>query len=107
MFIEVSKIEDSLSRLNALKRLVLALPEINFETLKFVSFHLTRVIANCHLNKMELRNLAIVFGPTLVRTSDDNMLSMITDMAQQCRIIESILSNVDWFFNPETSDLQV
>ena len=48
---------------------------------------------------MEIRNLAIVFGPTLVRTSDDNMVSMVTDMSQQCRIIESILSNNDFFFN--------
>ncbi len=36
-----------------------------------------------------------------VRTSDDNMLSMVTDMAQQCRIIETILSNCDWFFNKD------
>jgi hypothetical protein len=45
---------------------------------------------------------AIVFGPTLVRTSDDNMLLMVTDMAHQCRIIESILSNSDWFFGQGT-----
>ena len=36
---------------------------------------------------MEVRNLAIVFGPTLVRPADDNMLSMVTDMSHQCRII--------------------
>jgi hypothetical protein len=48
-----------------------------------------------------------VFGPTLVKTSDDNMMSMITDMAQQCCIIESILSNCEWFFNEESSELQV
>jgi hypothetical protein len=47
-----------------------------------------------------------VFGPTLVKTSDDNMMSMITDMAQQCCIIESILSNCEWFFNEDSSELQ-
>jgi hypothetical protein len=57
----------------------------NFETLKFVCKHLKKVMERSDVNKMELRNLAIVFGPTLVRTSDDNMLSMVTDMAQQCR----------------------
>ena len=55
---------------------------------------------------MEIRNLAIVFGPTLVRTSDDNMVTMVTDMSQQCRIIESILSNYDYFFN-DTDDVEV
>ena len=55
---------------------------------------------------MEIRNLAIVFGPTLVRPADDNMLSMVTDMSQQCRIIESILTSFDWFFNEEEVDLE-
>ena len=43
------------------------------------------------VNKMEMRNLAIVLGPTLVRTTDDNMVSMVTDMSQLCWIIEYIL----------------
>ena len=45
--------------------------------------------------------MAIVFGPTLVRPADDNMMSMVTDMSQQCRIIESILSHFEWFFSDE------
>ena len=49
----------------------------------------------------QVRNLAIVFGPTLVRPADDNMMSMATDMSQQCRIIESILSHFEWFFSDE------
>ena len=55
---------------------------------------------------MEIRNLAIVFGPTLVRTTDDNMVSMVTDMSQQCRIIESLLSNWEYFFS-DTEDVEV
>merc|ERR1719361_3403161 len=51
---------------------------------------------------MDLRNLAIVFGPTLVRTSDDKMLSMINDMSHQCKIVESILSNCEWFFKDDS-----
>ena len=42
-----------------------------------------------------------MFGPTLVRPADDNMMSMVTDMSQQCRIIESILSHFEWFFSDE------
>ena len=100
-FIDVSKIEDSSRRLSALKLLTHDLPDQNYETLKFVCSHLSKVMQRSDVNKMELRNLAIVFGPTLVRTSDDNMLSMVTDMAQQCRIIESILSNCQWFFSED------
>ena len=44
---------------------------------------------------MEIRNLAIVFGPTLVRsTISDNMATMVTDMSDQCRIVESVLQHV-------------
>ena len=49
----------------------------------------------------KVRNLAIVFGPTWARPADDNMMSMVTDMSQQCRIIESILSHFEWFFSDE------
>ncbi|KAF4520925.1 hypothetical protein B566_EDAN008900, partial [Ephemera danica] len=46
-----------------------------------------------HSNKMEARNLAIVFGPTLMRASEDNMVAMVTDMPHQCRIVESLISH--------------
>ncbi len=66
LFIEMSKIEESAKRLAALKTLVRELPEQNYETLKFVCRHLYKVMEHSDANKMELRNLAIVFGPTLV-----------------------------------------
>lgn len=43
---------------------------------------------------MEARNLAIVFGPTLVHSADDNMVTMVTDMSHQCRIVESLILQV-------------
>lgn len=43
---------------------------------------------------MEARNLAIVFGPTLVHAADDNMVTMVTDMSHQCRIVESLILQV-------------
>lgn len=69
------------------------LPDHNFETLRYLMFHLKRVVAHSSVNKMEARNLAIVFGPTLIRSGDD-MFTMVTDMSHQCRIVESLLSHV-------------
>ena len=43
---------------------------------------------------MDARNLAIVFGPTLIKSKDDDMTSIIRDMSDQCRIIESIILHV-------------
>lgn len=56
--------------------------------------HLSNIVRNSDMNKMDVRNLAIVFGPTLVRSGDDNMVTMVTDMSHQCRIVETLISQV-------------
>lgn len=44
--------------------------------------------------QMEPRNLAIVFGPTLVRSSEDNMTHMVTHMPDQYKIVETLIQQV-------------
>uniref|UniRef100_A0A3P8YLF0 Rho GTPase activating protein 21b n=1 Tax=Esox lucius TaxID=8010 RepID=A0A3P8YLF0_ESOLU len=95
-FIEANRTEDSLERLKELKRLILELPDHHYETLKYLSGHLKLVSENCEKNKMEPRNLAIVFGPTLVRTSEDNMTNMVNHMPDQCKIVENLIQQYDW-----------
>jgi len=56
--------------------------------------HLKKIVQHSGVNKMEARNLAIVFGPTLVHSADDNMVTMVTDMSHQCRIVESLILQV-------------
>ena len=43
---------------------------------------------------MDAKNLAIMFGPTLIRKVEDDTVSLVTDMSDQCRIIESIILHV-------------
>lgn len=43
---------------------------------------------------MDARNLAIVFGPTLVRPQDQSVVLMVKDMSDQCRVVETIIVNV-------------
>lgn len=50
---------------------------------------------------MEPRNLAIMFGPTLVRTSEDDMTNMVNHMPDQCKIVENLIQQYDWFFTEE------
>lgn len=49
---------------------------------------------NLFFLQMEARNMAIVFGPTLIRTGEDTMMSMVRDMSDKCRIVESLLVQV-------------
>ncbi|XP_076223162.1 rho GTPase activating protein at 19D isoform X4 [Nomia melanderi] len=106
MFIDADKVEDPQRRMTTIRKLLRDLPEHHFETLKFLMFHLKRIVEHSEVNKMEAKNLAIVFGPTLVRASGsrDNMVTMVTDMSHQCRIVESLLNNVEWFFSDDDLD---
>ncbi|XP_076757634.1 rho GTPase activating protein at 19D isoform X10 [Xylocopa sonorina] len=106
MFIDADKVEDPQRRMTTIRKLLRDLPEHHFETLKYLMFHLKKIVEHSEVNKMEAKNLAIVFGPTLVRASGsrDNMVTMVTDMSHQCRIVESLLNNVDWFFSDDDLD---
>ncbi|XP_058244586.1 rho GTPase-activating protein 21-like isoform X3 [Hemibagrus wyckioides] len=100
-FIDANRTEDPVERLKVLKRLLHELPDHHYETLKFLSAHLKTVAENSEKNKMEPRNLAIVFGPTLVRTSEDNMTHMVTHMPDQYKIVETLIQQYDWFFTDD------
>ena len=56
---------------------------------------------------MFVRNLAIVFGPTLIRKSDDSLVSMVNDMTDQCRVVESVVVHHAWCFSSWDVDAHV
>jgi len=47
-----------------------------------------------HCFQMDAYNLAIMFGPALVRPHDDDMTTMLKDMSVQCQIVESFIRHV-------------
>jgi len=47
--------------------------------------------------QMDVRNLAIIFGPTLVQARDDNVVGMVKDMSSQCQIVEAIVLHVSYY----------
>ncbi|KAK9468649.1 hypothetical protein V1512DRAFT_269514 [Lipomyces arxii] len=64
-FMQCQSIENRQSRLDMLKVLLRQLPSENFSVLKAVSRYLVKVVKNSDKNKMTLRNISIVFAPTL------------------------------------------
>lgn len=84
-------------RILELKSLLERLPAHSYETLKHLMRHLFRVSQNCHLNLMEPKNLAIIFGPSVVRTSNETLETVVKDMKHQCRIVEALVSHVKNF----------
>ncbi|KAK5615013.1 hypothetical protein CRENBAI_007252 [Crenichthys baileyi] len=97
-FIDANRIENAEDRLKTMKKLIRDLPDYYYHTLKFLVGHLKRVADHSEKNKMEPRNLALVFGPTLVRTSEDNMTDMVTHMPDRYKIVETLILYHNWFF---------
>lgn len=93
-FIKADKIENPRERMEQLKKLVKSLPRHNYYTLRHIVMHLRRIADNSHVNKMDFKNLAIVFGPTIVRPEEENMESMVSHMNNQYRIVETLLTHV-------------
>ncbi|KAK0088991.1 hypothetical protein PV325_009874 [Microctonus aethiopoides] len=52
------------------------LPEDNYQLLKYIVQFLSRVMDRCDLNKMTSSNLAVVFGPNLVRAPQSVGMSL-------------------------------
>ncbi|XP_051681588.2 rho GTPase-activating protein 23 isoform X1 [Oryctolagus cuniculus] len=100
-FIEANRIEDARERMKTLRKLIRDLPAHYYETLKFLVGHLKTIADHSEKNKMEPRNLALVFGPTLVRTSEDNMTDMVTHMPDRYKIVETLIQHSDWFFSDD------
>ncbi|XP_064648445.1 rho GTPase-activating protein 21-like isoform X2 [Lineus longissimus] len=107
MFIQANRIDNPEKRMLNLKRLIHELPETHFETFKHLAQHLNTVAAHGQYNKMDAKNLAIVFGPTLIRNVSEDRVAMVADMSDQCRIIESIITHNDWFFSSWDVDNEI
>ncbi|XP_051770302.1 LOW QUALITY PROTEIN: rho GTPase-activating protein 23 [Ctenopharyngodon idella] len=100
-FIDANRLEDAGDRLKTMRKLIRDLPEHYYHTLKFLISHLKTVADHSEKNKMEPRNLALVFGPTLVRTSEENMTDMVTHMPDRYKITETLILHHTWFFSDE------
>ncbi|KAI9744059.1 MAG: hypothetical protein M1818_002211 [Claussenomyces sp. TS43310] len=64
-FLAVTELHDSKEKVAALNVLVHKLPKANGALLRYLSGFLIRIVNNSDVNKMTIRNVGIVFSPTL------------------------------------------
>ncbi|TPX45552.1 hypothetical protein SeMB42_g03955 [Synchytrium endobioticum] len=105
-FIEASKISDYNERLMSIKALLHSMPKCNFDTFECLIRHMQKVASNGEINKMEPANLAIVFGPTLIRAPEEGQTALMNmmNMSFHNQIIETILVQADWMFTADSDD---
>ncbi|XP_053367368.1 rho GTPase-activating protein 12 isoform X4 [Clarias gariepinus] len=97
-FVQGIKIPDYNSRVTYIRDLVKSLPSYNRDTMEALFSHLRKVIEHGDENRMTLQNVAIVFGPTLLKPEMESA-NITAYMVFQNQIIEFILSEFETIFH--------
>ncbi|PRT52745.1 RHO GTPase-activating protein RGD1 [Wickerhamiella sorbophila] len=96
-FINAANISDDIRRRDSIHAIINKLPDANYTTLRYLVFHLYRVQERESINRMNITNLGIVWGPTLMATDYSN----VGEMAIQGRVVETVLANAYAIFEAE------
>uniref|UniRef100_A0A3Q2CML6 Rho GTPase activating protein 27 n=1 Tax=Cyprinodon variegatus TaxID=28743 RepID=A0A3Q2CML6_CYPVA len=97
-FIAAIRIADYNTKLSHIFELVRSLPPANHDTMKLLFGHLQRVIQYGESNRMTVQNVAIVFGPTLLRPETETA-NITMHMVFQNQIVEFILNEYNRLFS--------
>lgn len=62
------------------------------------SLHVFRVTQNEESNLMNAENLAIIFGPTLMRVPNNDAITALNDIRYQRQVVEMLIKNEDRLF---------
>uniref|UniRef100_A0A8C5JPI6 Rac GTPase activating protein 1 n=1 Tax=Junco hyemalis TaxID=40217 RepID=A0A8C5JPI6_JUNHY len=91
-FMEAAEIPDEDNSIAAMYQAVGELPQANRDTLAFLMVHLQRV-AQSPDTKMDISNLAKVFGPTIVAHAvpDPDPMTLLQDTKRQPKVVERLL----------------
>jgi len=92
--------DEQKTAINRLRELTRRLPKPHYHTLAYLMHHLSRVAAD-ESNSMTASNLAIVFAPTLMKTSQENLgMDAVGETKHHARVIELLIAYVNYIFGP-------
>ncbi|KAG1870239.1 RhoGAP-domain-containing protein [Suillus subalutaceus] len=100
-FISATSLKDAGLKTQYLQDLINRLPSEHYHTLRLLVLHLHRVLEHSDKNLMNARNLGVVFGPTLMRSSDPS--SEFSDMAGKAMMVEWLVDNAPSIFQSQIS----
>uniref|UniRef100_A0A8C4NNN3 Uncharacterized protein n=1 Tax=Eptatretus burgeri TaxID=7764 RepID=A0A8C4NNN3_EPTBU len=91
-FITAAKLETEEDRLTSIHGLVYDLPEDNRTMLRLVIQHLVKVAAHSRENRMPVANLAVCFGPSLLRAEHESVAALL-DIKFQNIVVEILIQH--------------
>lgn len=94
-FLEAAKMLDSDSSqgLTTIKEILDSLPKENYDTLGFVVRHLEAVAQHKGSNQMSDVNLALVFSPSLFKSTDDSPIKCLQDTPMMSKLLLTLIRN--------------
>ncbi|XP_029174830.1 rho GTPase-activating protein 26 isoform X1 [Nylanderia fulva] len=103
-FITAAKQEMKETRINDIHNLVYRLPKTNFNMLILLITHLCTVAKKSDKNLMTVGNLAVCFGPTLLRPEEETVAS-IMDIKFYNIVVEILIENCEKIIAGPPQDL--
>ena len=103
-FLDATLVSDHYGMLYAFLAVLEKLPQSNHATLKRLCTHLSLIADHETTNKMGLKQLAIVFGPTLMDISNPDTAVVddeMTNLPKKYKVVETLIHYYEWFFNLE------
>jgi len=100
-FISAAEIPDPTSKYQVLQQLVNKLPLAHYYTLQKLMIHLHCIHEHRDMNKMNARNLGVVFGPTLMKSRHPG--AEFSDMAQKAHSVGWLVENARSIFSTSES----
>ncbi|EJD46910.1 hypothetical protein AURDEDRAFT_123741 [Auricularia subglabra TFB-10046 SS5] len=97
--IQTMRHPDFESRLESARNLVQSLPRPNFYLLRRVIEHLEKITDFEEQNHMNPENLAIVFGPNLIRAPSTNISTALSSMGQATLLTKMLIMNFHFIFD--------
>lgn len=97
LFIKAAKQETRKQRISEVHALTHRLPKLHLDMLEIVIKHLKNVAMRAVKNKMSVFNLGVVFGPTLLRSSEETVASIL-DIKFNNVVVEILIENYEVIF---------
>ncbi|GAM18680.1 hypothetical protein SAMD00019534_018550 [Acytostelium subglobosum LB1] len=98
-FVQSHKSKDRLGRVSSIRVLLNQLPLAHYSLLKHLTCLLRDIANQSMINKMTASNLAIVFGPTVMRPQHEDTVKMIEDAKHVNGVFFLILEEFDYLFH--------
>ena len=92
--ISAAKLESREKRIEEIGNIIRQLPRDNYRLAKLIIGHLKNVAAESSRNMMSISNLAVCFGPTLLRPEEETVAA-IMDIKFCNLVVEILIENYD------------